>query len=90
MTRQYFYLFLLLGGINFACSILILRGLARIGIKVSFFELRWQIHKHLKVYRQKYLEQTGQTPWPYYSYWATLAGMFVSLILTLSSLNKAA
>ena len=46
MALYFFYAFLAAGLLNFVCSVLLLRGLAEAGIKVRFFEIRWQVHKH--------------------------------------------
>ncbi len=88
MTLYFFYAFLSAGIFNFFCSILILRGLTQAGIKVSFFEIRWQVHKHLKSYRKITQESSGKTAWPYYAYQVSLAGTIGFAILTLVSLGK--
>ena len=80
--------FLASGALNLACSILILRGMSAAGIKVSFFEIRWQVHKHLKSYRQITLNESGKVAWPYYGYQSSLVGMAGFAILTLLSLNQ--
>ncbi len=59
VALYFFYAFLTAGVLNFICSILVLRGMAQAGIKIGFFEIRWQVHKHLKTYRQMTLEKTG-------------------------------
>ena len=88
MTLYFFYAFLTSGICNFVCSILILRGMAEAGIKVSFFEIRWQVHKHLKAYRQITLEKSGKVAWPYYCYQGSLAGMVGFGALTFLSLGQ--
>lgn len=88
MTRTFFCAFMVFGSLNFISSILILRDLAKAGIKASFFELRWQVHKHLKVYKQTALAHTGQIPWPYYGYWSSFVGMLSCGLLTLSTLSQ--
>ncbi|MBW2688562.1 MAG: hypothetical protein JRC99_01370 [Deltaproteobacteria bacterium] len=88
MTLYFFYAFLATATLNFICSILILRGMTAAGIKVSFFEIRWQVHKHLKNYRKISLERTGKVAWPYYGYQASLAGMIGFAILTLLTLGQ--
>ena len=87
MTLYLFYGFIAAGILNFVCSILILRAMARAGIKVSFFEIRWQVHKHLKQYRKISLDSTGKVAWPYYAYQSSLAGIIGFAILTLVSLG---
>ncbi|HKI52099.1 MAG TPA: hypothetical protein VJ995_08500 [Geothermobacteraceae bacterium] len=73
---------LLTGLVNFACSILILRDLNAAGIKVGFYELRWQIHRHLKAYQRLCREQQG-TIGVYYGYLVSLLALigFVLLLL---------
>jgi len=73
---------LLTGLINFACSILMLRDLNAAGIKVGFYELRWQIHKHLKTYQRLCREQQGAIG-VYYGYLVSLLLLigFVLLLL---------
>ena len=62
--------------------------MAQSGIKVSFFEIRWQVHKHLKTYRKITQESTGKVAWPYYAYQGSLAGMIGFAVLTLLSLGE--
>lgn len=88
MVLYFFFAFLTAGILNFICSILVLRGLAAAGIQVSFFEIRWQVHKHLKHYRQVTLEKTGKVAWPYYGYQGSLAGMIGFGVLTVLSLGQ--
>jgi len=88
LTKLLLCLFLLCGLANFACSILILRGLAKLDIKVGFYELRWQVHKHLKHYKRSAREKNGLVAWPYYSYWLSLVGMILSAMLGLSLISR--
>jgi hypothetical protein len=88
VTLYFFYAFLATGILNFICSILILRGLAGAGIKVGFFEIRWQVHKHLKTYRQISRQRTGHIAWPYYGYQASLVALIGFGLLTLMSLGQ--
>ncbi len=88
MTRYFFYAFLITAGANFICSLKILRDLADAGISIGRFEMRWQVHKHLKTYRQLTLEKDGRVAPPYYAYWATLIGMALSGLLTLLTLKS--
>lgn len=87
MSLYFFYSFVASGILNFICSILILRSMANAGFKVSFFEIRWQVHKHLKQYRDICIKNNGKTAWPYYAYQASLAGMIGFASLTLVSLG---
>ena len=86
MALYFFCAFLISGLINFTCSVLVLRGLADAGVKVGFFEIRWQVHKHLKTYQQICLAETGKVAWPYYCYKCSLAGMIGFALLALLSL----
>ena len=88
MALFFFYAFLVTAALNLICSILVLRGMAATGTKVSFFEIRWQVHKHLKAYRQTTLEKTGKVAWPYYGYQGSLAGMIGFGLLTFFSLGQ--
>jgi hypothetical protein len=88
VALYFFYAFLASGILNFTCSILILRCLAEAGIKVGFFEIRWQVHKHLKAYRQSSRQRTGHIAWPYYGYQASLAAMIGFGLLALISLDR--
>jgi hypothetical protein len=88
VTLYFFYTFIASAFLNFVCSILILRGMTQAGIKVSFFEIRWQVHKHLKQYRDISVKNSGKIAWPYYAYQASLAGMIGFAILTLLSLGQ--
>ena len=73
---------ILAGLVNFACSIMILRDLRAAGIKVGFYELRWQIHKHLKTYKQLCREQSG-SPGAYYGYLVSLLLLIGFVVLLL-------
>jgi hypothetical protein len=86
MTSFLVAAFLVSAVLNFICSILILRGLNEAGHKTSFFELRYQVHKHIKTYRTFCQEKTGKTPWPYYAYQGSLAAMIGFVLLILFSL----
>jgi hypothetical protein len=88
MTLYFFYAFIAAALLNFICSILILRGMSEAGVKVSFFEIRWQVHKHLKGYRKISIEKNGNVAWPYYAYKGSLAGLVGFAILTLFSLSQ--
>lgn len=88
MTLYFFCAFIAAGVLNFICSILILRGMAKAGFKVSFFEIRWQVHKHLKNYYKICSKKEGKAAWPYYAYQGSLVGMIGFAILTILSLSK--
>jgi len=88
LTHCLFYAFLASGLCNFICSVLILRALTKFGIKVSFYETRWQVHKHLSLYRRMLLEKTGKIAWPYYGYQASLVAMVGFALLALISTGQ--
>lgn len=85
-----FSLLIFAGLLNFASSILILRGLSRQGVKVSFFEIRWQIHKHLKTYRERCRTANGRVDWPYTAYWISLAMMLAAAAALFAGLAETA
>lgn len=87
MVVYFLCAFLATGALNLACSILILRGMSAAGTKVSFFEMRWQVHKHLKSYREISLSQSGKVAWPYYGYRGSLLGMAGFALLSLLSIS---
>lgn len=88
MGRTFCYAFLVAGLFNFACSVLLLRRLAEAGIKVSFFEIRWQVHKHMKTYQRVTRETAGKVAWPYYGYRISLAAMIGFGLLSLWSYGQ--
>lgn len=88
MTPYLFIAFLATGIFNFICSILILRGLSASGIRVNFFEIRWQVHKHLKSYREINRRRHGRIAWPYYAYQASLVATIGFGLLALWSLTR--
>ncbi|MDF1581047.1 MAG: hypothetical protein P1P74_09760 [Desulfuromonadales bacterium] len=75
------------GIVNFVSSILILRGLAKHDVNVSFFEIRWQIHKHLKTYRRLCRTANGAIEWPYYAYWISLTVMISAATVLFATLT---
>jgi len=88
MTALLLTLFLLCALVNFASSILILRELNAAGIKVGFYEIRWQVHKHLKTYKRLTRERTGAVGLPARFYLYSLIGLiatFLGLLLSLRS-----
>lgn len=63
--------------VNFYFSIQILRRVSAAEIKISFFEIRWQVHKHIKKYRELTRAETGRTGFAWYGYWLSLAAMII-------------
>lgn len=71
--------------VNFYFSIQILRRVTAAEIKVSFFEIRWQVHKHLKDYCRLTRQDEGRIGRAFYGYWSSLLLMLISLVLILVS-----
>jgi hypothetical protein len=61
--------------VNFFYATQILRKVSSAEIKLSFFEMRWQVHKHMKLYRQLCRQDTGRLGVEYYGYWLSLVVM---------------
>ena len=80
-------LLLCLGVINFYFSIQILRRVSAAEIKISFFEIRWQVHKHIIKYRQLNRAETGRSGFAWYGYWLSLALMIICGCWLLASLG---
>jgi len=80
--------FLLFGFANFVFSLMILRTLRAAGVRVGLFEIRWQVHRHLKTYRKITAAETGHVGLPFYGYWGSLAGLVVCAVLLVSSLTR--
>jgi len=89
MTALLLTLFLLCALVNFASSILILRELNAAGIKVGFYEIRWQVHKHLQAYKKLTRERTGAVGLPARLYLASLIGLIGSFLILVISLGQA-
>ncbi len=66
--------------VNFYFSIQILRRVSAADIKLSFFEIRWQVHKHMKKYRELTRAETGRTGFPWYGYWLSLSVMVICVL----------
>lgn len=88
MVLYFFYAFLVSGFLNLTCSILVLRGMADAGVKVSFFEIRWQVHKHLKAYRELTRDKKGRVAWPYYAYQASLVCTISFALLAVAAVGQ--
>jgi len=67
--------------VNFYFSIQILRRVSAAEIKLSFFEIRWQVHKHMKKYRELTRLDAGRIGFAWYGYWGSLLGMAVTAVL---------
>ena len=88
LTHIYLIFFVLAGIANFAVSLLILRALSEAGVKVGFFEVRWQIHRHLKTYKELSKSSTGRPGALYYGYYVTLGLLLLCIVLILASLDS--
>lgn len=88
MTRFCFAVFLASGVANFLFSIRIIRELAAAGVRVGFYEMRWQLHKHLGTYKKLTVDKTGRVGWPFYGYWGSLGLMLLSGALAFASLAE--
>lgn len=64
--------------VNFYFSIQILRRVSAAEVKLSFFEIRWQVHKHMKRYRELTRQDTGRIGFAWYGYWLSLVAMIAS------------
>ncbi len=73
--------------LNLYFSIQILRRMIEADIKVSFFELRWQVHKHLKNYCAITKAESGRIGWAFYGYWVTLALVLGAVVTILARLG---
>ncbi len=68
---------LLVSLVNFYFSIQILRRVSAAKVELSFFEIRWQVHKHMKAYRQLTRLDSGRVGFAWYGYWFSLLGMVI-------------
>ena len=85
MAKIYFFMLVGVGLINLVYSILVVRGLAEAGVKVGLYELRWQVHKHMKTYKQITIKRYGRVGFSYYGYLVSLVLLiFLALLLVLS------
>ncbi len=79
-------LLVLFAFLNFYYSIQILRRISNSEVNVSFFEIRWQVHKHMGKYKQLCRSEDGHLGVAWYGYWCSLFLMFVSLVLIFTML----
>ena len=68
------------GLVNFYFSIQILRRVSAAEIKISFFEIRWQVHKNLRKYCELTRAETGRMGAAMYGYWVTVILMLASVM----------
>lgn len=87
MAKIFFFMLIGVGLINLVYSILVVRGLAEAGIKVGLYELRWQVHKHMKTYKQITMEKDGRVGFPYYGYLVSLVLLVVLALMLVLSLT---
>ncbi len=69
------------GLVNFYFSIQILRRVSDAEIKISFFEIRWQVHKNMRKYCELTRAETGRVGVALYGYWATVILMLASVMV---------
>ena len=74
--------------VNFYFSVQILRRVTAADIKVSFFEIRWQVHKHLKAYCHLTRQDSGRIGTAFYCYWVSLLLMLLSLVTILVAFGE--
>ncbi len=67
--------------INLYFSIQVLRRVSAAEIQISFFEIRWQVHKHMGQYKQLTRDETGRVGFAWYGYWGSLVAACMSVIL---------
>ena len=87
MAKTYFFMLIGVGFINLVYSIKIVRRLAEADIKVGLYELRWQVHRHMKTYKQIMIERDGRVGFPYYGYLGSLLLLIVLALLLVLSLT---
>ncbi len=73
-------LLLFFGLLNFYYSIQILRRVSTAEIKISFFEIRWQVHKHMGKYREISRAEDGWLGSAWYGYWGSLIATLVTIV----------
>lgn len=88
MTTFLLVAFLLCGLANFFFSLMILRTLRAAGVRIGLYEIRWQVHRHLKTYRKVTGAETGRVGLSFYGYWISLAGLVFCAVLLISSLSR--
>lgn len=78
------------GVMNFYFSIQILRRVAKTEVRMNFFELRWQVHKQMKLYCQLTKSETGRIGGAWYGYWISLVIMLMTILWFFSLLSQPA
>ena len=80
MVLTILVLMLFFGLLNFYYSTQILRRVSFANIKISFFEIRWQVHKHMKSYKQITRSEDGKLGFAWYGYWLSLIAMLATIV----------
>ncbi|BCR06146.1 hypothetical protein DESUT3_32150 [Desulfuromonas versatilis] len=88
MPLTWLILLVLAGIVNFVFSFLILKEVAGENAKVNYFEIRWQVHKHLKTYKSATRAKTGRVGSAYYGYLGSLGLLIAFALLLLNSLGR--
>jgi hypothetical protein len=73
-------LLLALGLINFYFSVQILRRVSSAETKPSFFEIRWQVHRSMKRYKDVTRSDSGKIGFAWYGYWLSLIAMVLIIV----------
>ena len=68
------------GLVNLYFSIQILRRVSAAEIKISFFEIRWQVHKNMRQYCQLTRAENGRVGAALYGYWVTLILLLLAVM----------
>jgi len=76
------------GLVNLVYSVKIVRTLTEAGVKVSVYELRWQVHKHLKAYRRITQEKDGAVGFAFYGYLVSFVLLIVLALLFVASMTE--
>lgn len=74
-------LLLVAGLTNLYFSIQILRRVSAAEVKISFFEIRWQVHKNLRQYCQLTRAENGRVGSALYGYWLTLSLLLFAVMI---------
>lgn len=70
---------LLFAVMNFYCSVQILRRVSNNDGKLNFFELRYQVHKHMKEYCRLTRAEDGRIGSACYGYWLSFLAMLAAI-----------
>jgi hypothetical protein len=74
---------LVVGLINFYFSVQILRRTLSPETAPSFFEIRWQVHRNMKKYKELTRSDTGKVGFAWYGYWLSLVAIVLIVLLSI-------